>query len=176
MDALNARDLVVALHRCPENNISLKGWKDQMEVVLRRICRQAAEKGITVYLRQTPQRSKMDFGSLSHWVCERVKEPNFKPAPSLAAQMLAEEGDAAKIAKIIEQSDAGLWFVAAPAKDIHGQLWSLHRPLAEQDILPDVQPMVDALKKKKVRLVYDAIYPDVDAEYRDTRLFADFVP
>ena len=148
-----------------------KECQAQMEGVVRRLCRQAAEKGITVYLRQSPKRRTGKLDSLSDWVCERVKEPNFKPAPSLAAQMLQGGGDVQKTAKSIEEFDADLWFVDAPAKDVHGQLWSLHRPLAEQEILSDVYPLVDALKKKGVRLVYDAIYPDADAEYRDVRLF-----
>ena len=171
MDALGARDLVIALHRRPENNITDKEWLEQMEGVVRRLCRQAAKKDITVYLRQSPNRCTGTLASLSRWVRERVKEPNFKSAPSLAAQMLNEGGDVQKLAKSIESFDADLWLVAAPAKDIHGQLWSLHRPLAEQEILPAIQPLVDALKKKKVRLVYDAIYSDADAEYRDARLF-----
>ena len=171
MDALGARDLVIALHRRPENNITDKEWLEQMEGVVRRLCRQAAKKDITVYLRQSPNRCTGALASLSRWVRERVKEPNFKSAPSLAAQMLNEGGDVQKLAKSIESFDADLWLVAAPAKDIHGQLWSLHRPLAEQEILPAIQPLVDALKKKKVRLVYDAIYSDADAEYRDARLF-----
>ena len=171
MDALGARDLAIALHRRPENNITDKEWLEQMEGVVRRLCRQAAKKNITVYLRQSPNRCTGTLASLSRWVRERVKEPNFKSAPSLAAQMLNEGGDVQKLAKSIESFDADLWLVAAPAKDIHGQLWSLHRPLAEQEILPAIQPLVDALKKKKVRLVYDAIYSDADAEYRDARLF-----
>ncbi|MBO7688720.1 MAG: hypothetical protein J6V72_20240, partial [Kiritimatiellae bacterium] len=171
MDALGAHDLVIALHRRPENNITDKEWLEQMEGVVRRLCRQAAKKDITVYLRQSPNRRAGTLASLSHWVRERVKEPNFKSAPSLAAQMLNEGGDVQKIAKSIELFDAGLWFVAAPARDVHGQLWSLHRPLAEQEILPAIEPLVDALKKKEVRLVYDAIYSDADAEYRDARLF-----
>ena len=171
MDALGARDLVIALHRRPENNITDKEWLEQMEGVVRRLCRQAAKKNITVYLRQSPNRCTGALASLSRWVRERVKEPNFKSAPSLAAQMLNEGGDVQKIAKSIETFGTDLWLVAAPAKDIHGQLWSLHRPLAEQEILPAIQPLVDALKRKKVRLVYDAIYSDADAEYRDARLF-----
>jgi hypothetical protein len=171
MDALGARDLVIALHRRPENNITDKEWLEQMEGVVRRLCRQAAKKNITVYLRQSPNRCTGALSSLSRWVRERVKEPNFKSAPSLAAQMLNEGGDMQKIAKSIELFGSDLWLVAAPAKDIHGQLWSLHRPLAEQEILPAIQPLVDALKKKKVRLVYDAIYSSADAEYRDARLF-----
>ena len=170
MDALGARDLVIALHRRPENNITDKEWLEQMEGVVRRLCRQAAKKNITVYLRQSPNRRTGALAALSRWI-ERVKEPNFKPAPSLAAQMLNEGGDVQKVAKSIEAFDSDLWLVAAPAKDMHGQLWSLHRPVAEQEILPAIQPLVDALKKKKVRLVYDAIYSDADAEYRDARLF-----
>lgn len=171
MDALGARGLVIALHRRPENNITDKEWLEQMEGVVRRLCRQAAKKSITVYLRQSPNRCTGALSALPLWISGRVKEPNFKPAPSLASQMLNEGGDVQKIAKSIEMFGSDLWLVAAPAKDIHGQLWSLHRPLAEQEILPAIQPLVDALKKKKVRLVYDAIYSDADAEYRDARLF-----
>ena len=154
-----------------ENTADPGRWLEQMESVVRRLCRQAAKKRITVYLRQSPNRCTGALSALPLWISGRVKEPNFKPAPSLASQMLNEGGDVQKIAKSIEMFGSDLWLVAAPAKDIHGQLWSLHRPLAEQEILPDIQPLVDALKKKNVRLVYDAIYSDADAEYRDARLF-----
>ena len=118
MDALGARDLVIALHRRPENNITEEDSQAQMEGVVRRLCRQAAKKDITVYLRQSPNRCTGTLASLSRWVRERVKEPNFKSAPSLAAQMLNEGGDVQKIAKSIESFDADLWLVAAPAKDM----------------------------------------------------------
>ena len=74
MDALGARDLVIALHRRPENNITDKEWLEQMEGVVRRLCRQAAKKDITVYLRQSPNRCTGALASLSRWVRERVKE------------------------------------------------------------------------------------------------------
>ena len=36
---------------------------------------------------------------------------------------------------------------------------------------PTLVPAVDAIKRKNVSIVYDAIYPDADAEYRDAKLF-----
>ena len=170
MEILKAKDLLIALHRVPETNMKAATADEQLEVVIRRLCRDAAQKGVTVYLRQSPQRRIPALSTLPAWMT-RIKEPNFKPAPSLAAMMLLEGRDPAKIAKAIDLFGTSVWLVSAPAEDINGHLASLHVPVAAQTLLSDVSPVVEAVKRKNVRIVYDAIYPDLDAEYRDAKLF-----
>lgn len=167
---LGAKDVLLALHRHPENNMSGEESKRQMVQTLKRLCRAAAEKGMTVYLRQSPLRQTGALSSLPHWRT-LVDEPNFRPAPSLAAEMLLEERDPAKLARAIELFGTSLWLVSAPAEDVYGQLYSLHEPLVGQKVVSDLKPLVEALKKKNVRLVFESIYPDADAEWRDARLF-----
>ena len=170
MAALGARDMVVALHRAPENNMKWSEFKRNMPHVLKRLCRDAAARGITVYLRESPLRLTGSLPVLRLWI-ERIGEPNLRPAPALAAEMLVHGGDAAKIAQAIVDFDAPFWFVAGAARDLHGQLVSLHEPLAAQTFAKDVRPLVEALGRKGAGLVFDALYPDADAEYRDARLF-----
>ncbi len=170
MEILKSKDLLIALHRVPENNITGAEADRQMETVVRRLCRDAAAKGISVYLRQSPQRRIDNLSSLSAWIT-RVHEPNFKPAPSLAAMSLLEGRNPAKIAKAIERFGTDVWLVDGAAEDINGNLASLHMPVASQTLLKDLVPAVEAIKRKNVRIVYDAIYPDADAEYRDAKLF-----
>jgi len=170
MAILKAKDLMIALHRVPENNISPAESDRQMEVVVRRLCRDAAQHGITVYLRQSPQRRMDNLSALPAWI-SRVHESNFKPAPSLAAMMLLEGRDSAKIAKAIELFGTDVWLVSAPAEDINGHLTSLHVPVAAQTTLKDAKPVIEAVKRKGVRIIYDAIFKDADEEYRETQLF-----
>ena len=170
MAALGARDMVVALHRAPENNMKWSEFERNMPRVLKRLCRDAAARGITVYLRESPLRLTGSLPVLRLWI-ERIGEPNLRPAPALAAEMLVHGGDAAKIAQAIADFDAPFWFVAGAARDLHGQLVSLHEPLAAQTFAKDVRPLVEALGRKGAGLVFDALYPDADAEYRDARLF-----
>jgi len=171
MEILGARDLFIALHHCPENNMARDKARENMAQVIRRLCRDAAQKGITVYLRQSPMRQIKALSDLPDWIHHKVKAPNLKPAPSLAAMMLLEGRDPAKIAKAIRAFGTDVWLVAAPAEDITGNLTSLHEPLADRGDLTALKPILDAVRAKGVRLVYDGIYPDADAEYRETRLF-----
>lgn len=167
---LGAKDMIVALHRFPENNMTGAKAKEQMVQTLKRLCRQAAEKGIAIYLRQSPKRQTGELSALPHWRT-LVDEPNFRPAPSLAAEMMLEDRDPERLAKAIGLFGTSLWLVSASAVDIHGQHYSLHEPVCGQKVVKDVKPLVEALKKKNVRLVFEAVYPDKDAEWRDARLF-----
>lgn len=48
--------------------------------------------------------------------------------------------------------------------------------MAAQTFAKDVRPLVEALGRKGAGLVFDALYPDADAEYRDARLFERGLP
>ncbi len=168
MELIGAKDLVIARHRMPENNMPWPDAAKSHEKVINRLCEDAGKKGIAVYMRASPMRRRWGAnGPDADWI-KRINSANLKAAPSLADIMNEVGGDVAKAAKVIEAfKGEGMWFLSLPQKDLHGQLTSLHQPLAERT---DLAPILDALKKKGCPIVFDAIYSDTDAEYRDFTL------
>ena len=59
MQVLDARQLVLSLHRLPENNYE-GGWEG-FDAALKRLAAEAARRGITLYLRQAPAKSPPDL-------------------------------------------------------------------------------------------------------------------
>jgi hypothetical protein len=61
--------------------------------------------------------------------------------------------------------------LAAPGKDASGQLWSLHRPITDSASVDKdaFESYLKMVKSKGSLVVYDALYSDVDEEYRDAR-------
>ena len=167
MSALGARDLLVALHRAPSGMTEAKG-KSAMVEGLRTLCRKAAARGIAVRIRQAPERSRTATKEeIAAWV-KAVNEPNLSSARSLASEIQRNDMKAEGMARRIEPA-SGWWLVAAPAVDMNGKLWSLHRPL--DGFAADLPNRLAPLCGSDVTLVFDALYPDADAEYRDVRLF-----
>jgi hypothetical protein len=137
----------------------------------RRLCRDAAAKGITVHLRQSPYRFTPTLESLVGEV-KKIGAANLRPAPSLAALLQSVGGDVAAAEKAIRaEKDAAIWLLSTPALDEHDQPYSLHEPVAGID-----KKLVDALREKTgARMAFDAIYRSHDDEWRDVRLFGNEV-
>ena len=170
MRLLGSKELVITLHRLPENNMTGAQANDSLRDSCRKWARKAAESGITVYLRQTPKKNMTaDFANLNHWI-SLVHEPNFKALPSLAA-LLANTGDRAGLLKQIAADPSDSFLVSGFAKDVHNQLSNLHTPLSRSDDQEDVQTAIRLIKAKKCRVVFDACYASVDEEYDDAKRF-----
>ena len=167
MEALGAKDLVVARHQYLEQNMTDGQVRESMARNLKALCRDAAKRGITVHLRSTPLKFT-STGDLAAWR-KAVGEPNFRAAPSLGA-MLTETAEPAELIRKLEPYAGGLVLLSGAARDAYGQVSSLHVPLARQTLAGDLSPVLSFLKARGARLVYDAIYSDPDAEYADARL------
>ena len=100
---------------------------------------------------------------------DEIGRTNVRIAPSVADQLWANNGDAAKTAAEIASSGADIVFVSAPRGDEFGNLVSASEPLST---LPkaSLDKLLPVLTSHKGRLVFDAIYPDKDAEWRDATL------
>ena len=167
MPLLGARDLVLSLHRVPENNISREDTWVSFETTLREISAQAANREITVHLRlgtkEQADRSKVIE------LFDRVDAPNLRIAPSAALLVHAKVAPADAVALL--EGKVGLWFVSAPEYDQAGTLWTLNGHIAgrENSLAPYLAHNADA------PLVLDAVYADQDAEYLDARALARIV-
>ena len=150
----------------------MDGYKKHQIEGIRRFADKAAAKGIVLHMHFSWWRGRYQgyssFGNVKKLV-EEIGRPNVKLSPSVADQLWANNGDTAKTAAEIASSDSGIVFVSAPRKDEFGNLVSASEPLSAlpQTVLDKLLPV---LRSHKGRIVFDAVYPDKDAEWRDAIL------
>ena len=163
MSVLGARNLILSLHRDPENNFTREQTLASFESTLRVLCARAGERGITLYLRMSTKSVALD--ALAR-LADAIGAPNLKLAPSLA--LLIDSGTPpAAVAAL--GARLGLWLVAAPARDTNGATWTTHAPLAAPaGALEKARPFLDAAPE--LPMLFDAAYDEPDAEYRDAAL------
>jgi Xylose isomerase-like TIM barrel len=164
MQILDSRDLILSLHRVPENNFTRDETWAAFEKTLRRICEQAQSARITVHLRMEPGKPPSDLKEAAAFVA-RVNVPNLKIAPSTAMLLAAKTGPEAL--STVPPEKIGMWLLATPARDIGGSVWQYHGPVAGKDSEALLRALLaDA---SGIPLILDAVYPDQDAEYLDAR-------
>lgn len=168
MKALGAYDLLISLHRHPENNYTAEQSNASLAENCRALARKAAGAGITVHLRQTPMKGTPALDHLAHWV-KAVGEPNFRAAPALAA-LLAQGGSPADLAKRLAAFPCDLVLLSGCERDPNNQLWNLHASLSRYGKQADLAVFLAELKKSPRLLILDACYASADEEYRDARL------
>ena len=159
MPLLGAADLMLSLHRTPENNITDEETWAAFENSVREICRKAAANGITVHLRTgiKPPRSISDAVRF----VRRVGAANLRIAASTASLVADRAGPGPTVQDL--RGLLGLWLAASPRSDGAGALWSTHSPIA-------AEPRVfEFLKAAPAAVVFDADYRNQDEEYFDSR-------
>jgi len=161
MPLLGARDLIVCLHRQPEVKFTWEQTWSSFHETLKDLAARAQAKGITVYLAVTLKSPQNLEGCAT--LIREIGAANLKLAPSLALLAREERNPAPIPADII-----GLWLASAPARDFNSATWSAQAPLAAME--PQV-PWRDWLAATPgVPVELNAVYPDLDAEYRDSAL------
>jgi len=169
MCILDAKDLLVSLHRYPENNFTAEQTAAAFEATLRRLAADAAAKGITLHLRQTfgkPPWSLTEAASL----LERVGAANLCLAPSTA--LLAAGNVKPDDINSVLRKKGGFWVAAAPRHDIAGQLWDAHAPIHQAD--PATGRTIRAYIEQVANLpvILDAVLADADAEFLEAAILA----
>ena len=160
MEALGAHDLVMSLHRLPENNFTQDQMWASFEKTLREIAASGASHGLTVYLR-TESRSGAKPADVVTLVT-RINAPNLLLALELAP-LFERKGDPATLIKQFGVK-VGICLLSAPAKDVAGKPWTQNAPITGYE-----PAQITALLKcaPNVPVLFDAIYENVDQEYRD---------
>ena len=162
MGIIGAHDLILSLHRFPENNFTVEqSWKS-FETTLRELCRKAEARGITVHLRMCPGKPPRNVKKAIQFIA-RVGAKNLHLAPSIG-MLLAGKTNPEDIAHLLK-GKVGLWLASAPDFDIAGRLWNTNAPIAEykqKNVLADIISIApDAL------LVLDGAHKNQDEEYLD---------
>lgn len=160
---LGVREVVVAGHSLADMGERAAARASYLRN-LGAFARAAGEKGIVVRLRDNVWNLEALPQDLA-----AVNEPNLKGAHSLSAVMFREKD----VVRAVEARDGACWFlgVAEDEKVVPDAFFGCHGRLADAR-RGDLEAALRALCAKGGRVVFDAVYPDVDAEYRDARLFA----
>ena len=174
---LGGRELVMTIHRSGFAYGGAKGkaaFKEEFTAGLKRLARKAAEKGITVYLRNTHRRGPGAVDEIRGYV-EAVGEPNFKYAPSVAHDILGERnaisGTLAESARRAVASGADLVYLSVPVKGFAGHFETAFGRLAEAKDQADLQAALSILKSSKAKIVFASFYDNFDQEYEDLKMF-----
>jgi hypothetical protein len=160
MPLLGATDLMLSLHRVPENNITEQETWAGFEKTLREICKSAAERGVTVHLRQSLGKPPETLTAAAAFV-RKVGAPNLRIAPSTAL-LIAKHATPEAATRELDGL-LGLWLAAAPRLDVAGKLWDTHATLAGRAEVPEF------LKSSPAPVVFDAVYASQDEEYLDAQ-------
>ena len=167
METLGAHDVILSLHRVPENNITPQATMASFEETLQRLCQQARPHGIVLHLRTSPDKPPWTLAEVVAFV-EGVREPNINLALS-TAWVLAQKPDLGQLSGMV-RGKVGLWLVAGTQRDIAGRIWNMHAPAIDSIDLPTLESLLATVPG--CPLVLDGIHTDADAEYRDARFLA----
>ena len=166
MDALGATDLILSLHRYPENNFTDEQSRVAFTATLKTLAGQAAERGVTLHLRVGFGKPPGSLADGFEWL-DRVGAPNLKLAVSTA--MLEQKPPAVEAAARLKDK-LGLWLVAAPRNDVAGKLWDAHGLISSA---PNTEALARLLALSPgTPSVLDALYANQDEEYLDAMALA----
>jgi hypothetical protein len=166
MEALGAKDLILSLHRYPENNFTDDQTRAAFTATLKALAGQAAERGVTLHLRVGFAKPPWSLAEGFEWL-DRIGAPNLKLAVNTA--ILGQNPLAAATAARLKDK-LGLWLVAAAHNDVAGKMWDAHGPIYSTRN-PEALARLLALPPG-TPAVLDALYANQDQEYLDALTLA----
>jgi hypothetical protein len=165
MAILVARDLIISLHRHPENNFTDDQTRAAFTTTLKTLAGQAGARGVTLHLRIGFGKPPWNLAEALD-LLDRVGAPNLKLAISTA--LLERQQPSPEITARLKD-ELGLWLIATSRRDAVGKIWDAHAPIhsaGELDALIRwlaISPATPA--------VLDALFGDQEAEYLDAMAF-----
>ena len=159
MEVIGARDLILSLHRNPENNFTDEQTRQAFTATLKGLASQAAEHGITLHLRIGFGKPPWNVAEGLEWL-SRVNAPNLRLA--LRTASLGQELPSAEATTHLKDK-LGLWLVAASQRDAAGKVWDMHSPVHLQHS-PEYLAKWLALSPGSPA-VLDAVLANQDEEY-----------
>lgn len=163
MELLGAQNLIISLHRFPENNFTGEQSWDSFRSTLCELCKDADARGITVHLRMSPNKPPRNIKEAIQFI-DHVGAKNFRLAPSIA-MLLAEKVKPKDVSELLKDK-VGLWLASTPDFDIGGHLWTVNAPLASGNWKHTLAADF-LLIATDAPVVLDAVYKNYDEEYLD---------
>jgi hypothetical protein len=129
MPLLGAHDLILRLHRHPENNITTPQVGESERKTLSALAQQAEASHVTLHLRSEDLKS-------TNWLIDALRAKNIRIAACLAT--LSQNAAPSKESAEILNAKLGLWLVAGQRKDAAGTVWDNHTPLRQIESLDNL--------------------------------------
>jgi len=161
MEMLHWPDLILCLHRAPENNLTGEQSRAALTATLKTLAGWAATRNLTLYLRLASGKPPRSVAESLEWL-DRVGAPNLKLAISTA---LLDPGSLQAQVKTRLKAAVGLWLVAGSRRDVSNHLWDDHAPIHSE-------PRRDSLAQAialcpEAPLLLDGVYSSQDEEYEE---------
>jgi len=160
-ETLGATELILSLHRYPENNFTDEQTRAAFTATLKAVAGHAAERGVTLHLRVGFGKPPWSLAEGFDWL-DRVGAPNLKLAVCTA---LLDQNPPAAEATARLKDKLGLWLVAKSDNDVAGKMWDAHGPI-HSDRNRETLARLLALSPGTPALL-DALYANQDEEYLD---------
>ena len=166
MAALGSRDLILSLHRVPENNTTGNETWESFGASLKTLADQAKADGITIYVRTGTKSG----GSLERVVdlVTGLEAENVQLALSTA--FFADRGIEPETVAKLAGGKAGVWIASSPGYDAAGKPWTMNAPLAsgvDQGLASRYLAVAPAIP-----VLLDGVYAGWDEEYTDACVLA----
>lgn len=170
MRILGSRDVSITLHARPPN-MNQAQFEERFVEGARKFCRMAAAHGARVHFRGENSSGVGGFDALKGLVA-RIGESNCTMAPMLAMEIRRCGGNIKCSPRLFAKIDAPLWYLSSCTWDENRQALSSAAPMAG-GVVPDAVLIKNfkAIRTRSPRVVFDAVYPNLDAEYRDVSLW-----
>jgi hypothetical protein len=160
MEILHWPDLILCLHRQPENNFTAEQSRAALTATLKTLAGWAAARNLTLHLRLASPKPPRTVAESLEWL-DRVGAPNLKLAISTA---LLDPGSLPAQVKSRLKTAVGLWLVAGSRRDGSFNLWDDHAPIHSQ---PERDSLAQAIALcPNAPLLLDGVYPSQDDEYQ----------
>jgi len=170
MEAIGSRDLVLSLHRYPENNFTDAQTQAAFEATLKALATHAAVRQVTLHLRLALGKPPWSLPEAARML-DRVGAANLRLAASTALLPASPENSELRAALT---SKLGVWLLAAPRADLAGKTWDAHAPLHAASSAAAMARWLALSPQTPV--LFDAVYADADDEYLDAAALKDALP
>jgi hypothetical protein len=164
MEIFRAQDLILSLHRYPENNFTEEQTWQSFETTLRQLCERARRREVTVHLRLSVGKPPEDLKKAVEFV-GRVGAGNLRLAPSTAF-LLAKKTDLQEGTRMLKEK-VGLWLVNTPQMDVVGRVWNANAPTWGYQRSQSLAKILAIAPEAP--LVLDVVYKNHDEEYLDAK-------
>ena len=159
---LEARDMLITLHRKPENHWPDARAHDGFVRQLRELCRRAMLRGLTVHLQAHRGRWVTTTAEAAVLVDE-VAAPNLRIAINTGHAIMVGEDLGEAITAVGDR--LGSMLLSAPQRDQLGQWYDAHLPISGQGV--DLAAVREVSTRDDVLLILDAAYESIDEAYSD---------
>lgn len=170
MEILQSHDLILSLHRYPENNFTYAQCWQSFTTTLRQIYERVKDRQLMVDLRLSLNKPPEDLSKAAEFI-EQVGAPNLRLAPSTSF-LLVKKTSPSEARKLLE-GKVGLWLVDTPRFDDVGRVWNGHTPIRgykERQSLANILGV-----DPEAPFVLDVVYNNYDGEYLDAKLLREIL-